>query len=84
MGRGKNIYKNTGREAIWVENHWSKINLNISISRFSVPTKPGESDKAAIVEQHLKIFKEQVEAAQEFNPTLINSHSCKVSHGNIH
>ena len=50
------------------------------MSRFSVPTKPGKSDKAAIVEQHLKIFKEQVEAAQEFNPTLINSHSCKVNH----
>ncbi len=48
------------------------------ITRFSAPTTPGATDKAAIVDQHLTVFKEQVEAAQEFKPTLINSHSCKV------
>ena len=26
---------------------------------------------------HLRSFKEQVEAAQELNPTFVNSHSCK-------
>ena len=47
-------------------------------TRFSAPSEPGATDKAAIVEQHLTVFKEQVEAAQEFEPALINSHSCKV------
>merc|ERR1712013_651040 len=44
---------------------------------FTAPSQPGESDKKALVETHLKVFKEQVEAAQEFSPTLINSHSLK-------
>ena len=44
---------------------------------FSAPVAPGETDKAKIVADHVKVFQEQVEAAQEFNPYLINSHSCK-------
>ena len=32
---------------------------------FSIPTDPGESDKVAILEKHLGVFKEQVVAAQE-------------------
>lgn len=44
---------------------------------FTAPAEPGDTDKANIVATHLKVFKEQVEAAQEFNPYLINSHSCK-------
>merc|ERR1712210_317013 len=44
---------------------------------FTKPSQPGESDKKALVETHLKVFKEQVEAAQEFQPTLVNSHSLK-------
>ena len=45
---------------------------------FTAPSQPGESDKAALVENHLKVFQEQVVAAQEFNPTLINCHAIKV------
>jgi len=44
---------------------------------FSKTSKPGESDKKLLVETHLKVFKEQVEAAQEFNPTLVNCHALK-------
>jgi len=44
---------------------------------FSAPSNPGESDKEALVANHLQVFKEQVEAAQQFNPTMINSHSLK-------
>jgi len=44
---------------------------------FSAPIGPGETDKAKIVAQHIKVFQEQVEAAQEFQPYLVNSHSCK-------
>jgi len=44
---------------------------------FTAPSQPGESDKAALVENHLKVFQEQVVAAQEFNPTLINCHAIK-------
>ena len=45
---------------------------------FSQPPHPGQTDKKAIVEAHLRTFKEQVVAAQEFKPTFVNSHSCKV------
>ena len=45
---------------------------------FSEPPYPGQTDKKEIVAWHLRTFKEQVEAAQEFNPTFVNSHSCKV------
>lgn len=44
---------------------------------FTAPTGPGESDKNKLVETHLKVFQEQVEAAQGFNPYFVNSHSCK-------
>jgi len=44
---------------------------------FSAPSEPGESDKQQLVDNHLKVFQEQVEAAQAFNPTLCNSHSIK-------
>ena len=40
-------------------------------------SEPGETNKELLVRTHLKLFKEQVEAAQEFSPTLVNSHSCK-------
>jgi len=46
---------------------------------FTAPSEPGESDKESLVSTHLKVFKEQVEAAQEFNPTLVVSHSLKDS-----
>lgn len=44
---------------------------------YSRPSQPGDSDKKRLVETHLKVFKEQVTAAQEFQPTLVNSHSLK-------
>lgn len=44
---------------------------------FTKPAEGGETDKDELVERHLKVFQEQVEGAQEFNPTLVNSHSCK-------
>ena len=44
---------------------------------FTAPSSPGETDKDHLVATHLKVFQEQVEAAQEFNPYLVNSHSCK-------
>jgi len=44
---------------------------------FSKPSQPGDSDKKRLVETHLQVFKEQVTAAQEFQPTLVNSHSLK-------
>ena len=44
---------------------------------FTAPSDPGETDKDKIVSTHVQVFKEQVEAAQEFNPYFINSHSCK-------
>jgi len=44
---------------------------------FTKPAEGGETDKDELVERHLNVFKEQVEGAQEFNPTLVNSHSCK-------
>jgi len=44
---------------------------------FSPTSVPGETDKKLLVATHLQVFKEQVEAAQEFNPTLVNSHSMK-------
>lgn len=44
---------------------------------FSKPSNPGDSDKNEIVATHIKVFQEQIEAAQEFNPYLCNSHSCK-------
>ena len=31
-----------------------------------------------LVENHLKVFQEQVEAAQEFSPVLTNCHALKV------
>eukprot|EP00095_Tigriopus_kingsejongensis_P002048 maker-scaffold556_size137522-snap-gene-0.36 protein:Tk02048 transcript:maker-scaffold556_size137522-snap-gene-0.36-mRNA-1 annotation:"GJ11820" len=42
---------------------------------FTRPCQPGETDKQCLVETHLKVFQEQVEAAQELEPTLVNSHS---------
>jgi len=44
---------------------------------FTAPSEGGERDKDKLVATHLKVFKEQVEAAQEFNPTVIVSHSLK-------
>ena len=44
---------------------------------FTAPSSAGEIDKDQLVATHLKVFQEQVEAAQEFNPYLVNSHSCK-------
>jgi len=44
---------------------------------FTQPSNPGESDKKLLVQTHLQVFKEQVEAAQKFTPTLVNSHSLK-------
>ena len=44
---------------------------------FTQPSQPGDRDKAKIVATHIQVFKEQVEAAQEFRPYLVNSHSCK-------
>lgn len=44
---------------------------------FTAPSAPGESDRDLLVKTHLAVFKEQVEAAQEFSPTLVNSHSLK-------
>ena len=37
----------------------------------------GQTDKKEIVAGHLRSFKEQVEAAQDLEPTFVNSHSCK-------
>ena len=45
---------------------------------FTESANPGDTNKDDIVERHLKSFKEQVTAAQEFAPTFINSHSLKV------
>merc|ERR1719209_1725399 len=44
---------------------------------FTAPSDGGETDKNKLVENHLRVFKEQVVAAQELNPTLVNSHSLK-------
>ena len=44
---------------------------------FTEPTPQGASDKAQIVQQHLTVFKEQVDAAMEYDPAYINSHSLK-------
>jgi len=44
---------------------------------FSSTSLPGETNKDDIVATHLQVFKEQVEAAQDFHPTLVNSHSMK-------
>lgn len=44
---------------------------------FSASSVSGESSKKKLVENHLKVFKECVEAAQEFKPTLVNCHSLK-------
>jgi len=44
---------------------------------FTAPTESGEHDKHKLVQTHLRVFQEQVEAAQEFNPVLVNSHSLK-------
>lgn len=44
---------------------------------FTAPSVGGETDKKKLVATHLAVFKEQVKAAQEFNPTLIVSHSLK-------
>eukprot|EP00747_Dinoflagellata_sp_TGD_P210097 gnl/TRDRNA2_/TRDRNA2_83423_c0_seq1.p1 gnl/TRDRNA2_/TRDRNA2_83423_c0~~gnl/TRDRNA2_/TRDRNA2_83423_c0_seq1.p1 ORF type:complete len:373 (+),score=49.41 gnl/TRDRNA2_/TRDRNA2_83423_c0_seq1:42-1121(+) len=51
--------------------------LGTAIPGFSRPTQPGASDKAAIVEQHTQVFKEQVEAAAAYDPAYVNSHSIK-------
>ena len=45
---------------------------------FTESANPGDTNKDDIVERHLKSFKEQVTASQEFDPTFINSHSLKV------
>ena len=44
---------------------------------FTAPSNPGESDKKLLVDTHLKVFQEQVIAAQEFNPVLTNCHALK-------
>lgn len=44
---------------------------------FTKPSEPGETDKAQIVATHLKVWQEQVEAAQEFGPTIVVSHTLK-------
>eukprot|EP00931_Biecheleriopsis_adriatica_P011594 TRINITY_DN112676_c0_g1_i1.p1 TRINITY_DN112676_c0_g1~~TRINITY_DN112676_c0_g1_i1.p1 ORF type:complete len:365 (-),score=61.11 TRINITY_DN112676_c0_g1_i1:137-1231(-) len=44
---------------------------------FTAPSLPGEADKDLLVKTHLQVFKEQVEAAQEFSPTLVVCHSLK-------
>lgn len=44
---------------------------------FTAPSLPGEHDRDSLVRTHLAVFKEQVEAAQEFNPTLVVSHTLK-------
>ena len=44
---------------------------------FTSPNRPGETDKRKIVANHVQVFKEQVEAAQDLKPYFINSHSCK-------
>jgi len=44
---------------------------------FTKPSSPGETDKKLLVETHIKVFKEQVEAAQVLSPTLINCHALK-------
>ena len=44
---------------------------------FTRPSNPGESDKELLVETHLKVFQEQVVAAQEFQPVLVNCHALK-------
>jgi sugar phosphate isomerase/epimerase len=44
---------------------------------FTPPSEPGETDRDKLVRTHLQVWKEQVEAAQEFNPTLVVSHSMK-------
>jgi len=44
---------------------------------FTAPSPPGATDKAALVQTHITVFKEQVEAAQEFQPTLVNCHALK-------
>jgi len=44
---------------------------------FTAPTTGGEPDKAKLVATHLQVWKEQVEAAQEFCPTLVVSHTLK-------
>lgn len=44
---------------------------------FTKPSVPGETDREGLVRTHLQVWKEQVEGAQEFDPTLIVSHSLK-------
>lgn len=44
---------------------------------FTAPSVAGEPDRDSLVRTHLQVWKEQVEAAQEFNPTLVVSHSMK-------
>eukprot|EP01062_Namystynia_karyoxenos_P001423 TRINITY_DN10493_c0_g1_i1.p1 TRINITY_DN10493_c0_g1~~TRINITY_DN10493_c0_g1_i1.p1 ORF type:complete len:379 (+),score=145.70 TRINITY_DN10493_c0_g1_i1:75-1139(+) len=44
---------------------------------YCTPSAPGETDKEQLVATHFKVFQEQVEGAQYFNPTVINSHSLK-------
>jgi len=44
---------------------------------FTEPSAMGESDKAKLVKNHIQVFKEQVEAAQFYEPTLIVCHSLK-------
>lgn len=53
--------------------HW----LGDKIPGFSEPTPPGASDKDQIVQQHLTVWKEQVDAAAEYDPAYLNSHSLK-------
>ena len=44
---------------------------------YTEPVAAGESDKRKVVEEHLTVFKEQVEAAQAYDPDVVNAHSCK-------
>lgn len=58
------------------DNHW----IGDPVEGFTKPSEAGESSKDEIVETHLKVFLEQVEAAYskfDFEPAYINSHSLK-------
>lgn len=50
-----------------------------AVPGFSQPCPPGANDKNVIVERHLKVWKEQVDAAAAYDPAYINSHSAKDS-----
>jgi sugar phosphate isomerase/epimerase len=47
---------------------------------YTAPTEPGATDKDAIIKQHIAVFKEQVEGAQEYNPVRVVCHPLKDYH----